>query len=129
MNGAEAMRRLRRKRMLNNICTRCGCKNDTTGTQCSKCRQYHIDKRRERRQYAIEQGWDKRIRKLKKWKISNYPLFFYLFENKISISEFANKVGVTSRQVQRWIFENSRPNLTNRMIIEDITGKDLFQYD
>lgn len=126
MTNKQRMRELRKKRKINNLCTRCGAVKDIKGTRCNKCVKYNKARRKKEREKKEKTGIDKRIRKLKKWKVKNFSLFYYLYSNRKTIKEFAEEINVSARQVQRWIFEKGRPNQQNEIKVRNLIGKDVF---
>ncbi|MFP4457910.1 MAG: hypothetical protein ACLFPS_09685 [Clostridia bacterium] len=59
-------------------------------------------------------GSKKAFRKLKEWTVKNKILYGILFSYDIKLSDFAEMIGVSSRAVQRWVFEGKSPNRENR---------------
>ncbi|MFO7818610.1 MAG: hypothetical protein R6V17_00080 [Halanaerobacter sp.] len=55
-----------------------------------------------------------RFRSLNKWNVTNRVLFGVLFVEDIKPSELADMIGVTTRSVERWCFENADPSEKNK---------------
>lgn len=110
ISSAELMRRLRKRRKKKGLCTRCGKKANNGRAICDKCR-YYLEEYKRNHKVKSEPVI---IRDLKKWDITNRELYDELIEQGITIKEFAEKVGVTPRSVEAWVFEGVEPRYKDR---------------
>ncbi|MFW5962166.1 MAG: hypothetical protein ACOCQR_00945 [bacterium] len=117
------MKKLRTKRVEQGLCTRCG-KNEPKKNRhiCSECREY-LKKYKK----GYEQTKDPIIiRELKKWEVTNLKLYNALIEKRITISEFADMLGVTSRAVEIWVFEDGNPAKERKPLINSLLGEQIY---
>lgn len=122
-DNAKAMRELRKKRKMRNQCTRCGKAVEGENVQCNECREYC-------KMYALLHPREKVIiRNLKTWEIKNKKLYNILIEKKMTIPQLAQLVGVSSRSVDRWVFEGSIPKLNNRERVNTCLNMEIFDVE
>lgn len=123
---AQFMRELRKRRVEKGLCTRCGSKIKREGYHiCQDCRNYlneYDNNRTLKNEKTI-------IRKLNKWEITNEKLADALIKTKTTISELAEKVGVTYRTVERWIYQNGIPNKNHKIKINEILNDKIYKTD
>ena len=111
MNPAESMRRLRAERVEDGLCTRCGKNEPKRGKRiCSECREY-LDEYNKNKKSKKEPVI---IRDLKRWDVTNKRLYSGLIDMKMTTKELAERVGVTPRSVDSWIFEGVEPRYEDR---------------
>jgi len=58
--------------------------------------------------------------KTQKWSVKNMFLYGALFAKDIKLSQFAQKLDVSDRIVQRWVYDGALPNERNRKSIAKI---------
>ncbi|NLK22304.1 MAG: helix-turn-helix transcriptional regulator [Epulopiscium sp.] len=122
-DNAKAMRELRKRRKQKGLCTRCGKPVKHGNVQCNLCREYS-------KTYALLHPKEKVIiRSLKSWDIKNTKLYNILMDKKISIPQLAEMVGVSSRSVDRWVFEGSIPKIENREKVNAHLGIEIFEVE
>lgn len=122
-DNAKAMRELRKKRKKRNLCTRCGKPVENGNVQCDACREYC-------KIYAFLHPKEKVIiRNLKTWGVKNKRLYDVLIDKKITIPQLAERVGVSSRSVDRWVFEGSIPKIENRERVNICLNMEVFEVE
>lgn len=106
------MRKLRKKRLKNGLCTRCGKPKNPEFTICDDCRKYKKIFNSSRRKNAP-------IRALTKWEVKNFPLHRWMVENNMGTVKLAQAIGVSERTVQAWVFEgrDAKPELAEAVNI------------
>lgn len=127
-NHAKKMRELRNKRRKESLCTRCGDKiKKEEFNICQSCRDYLKKYNNENRdKYKKDK---KIIRNTKTWEVKNWRLYDALIDKKISIPELAEKVGVSTRSADNWIFFDSTPKADNRKKINQVLEKNIYFID
>ncbi|KAB3529255.1 helix-turn-helix domain-containing protein [Alkaliphilus serpentinus] len=55
----------------------------------------------------------KRFRRLKKWEVKNRYMLGLMFADDIKVSDMAERIGVSPRTVQAWIYEGRIPKDKN----------------
>ena len=117
------MKKVRKKRKQKGLCSRCGNERENKEyALCKECREYisnHKENYNPPKDPVI-------IRNLKKWDITNYRLYNALIMKSIKISELAEKVGVTTRSAERWVFENTEPTDIHKYRINQVLGKKIY---
>lgn len=122
-DNAKAMRELRKKRKKRKQCTRCGKPVEGENVQCDACREYC-------KMYALLHPKEKVIiRNLKTWEVKNDKLYHLLIDRKMTIPQLAEIVGVSSRSVDRWVFEGSIPKIENRERVNDCFQMEVFEVE
>ena len=56
----------------------------------------------------------RRFRTPQKWDVKNRLMFGFMLVEDIKVSELAEMVGVTSRSIERWVFEGAKPSSKNQ---------------
>lgn len=64
----------------------------------------------------------RKFRTPKIWSVKNRILYGVLWAENMPLQTFADKVGVSLRAVESWIFEGRRPNEENTKKCEEVTG-------
>lgn len=84
-----------------------------------------------KRENKVKGGSKKSFRRLSTWNIENRIMYGIMYSKDIKVSDLAERVGVTSRTVQRWLFEGSVPNEENQIKCVEILGypKEILFYD
>ncbi|HOQ16761.1 MAG TPA: helix-turn-helix transcriptional regulator [Defluviitaleaceae bacterium] len=122
-DNAKAMRELRKRRKEKKLCTRCGKPVFGVHVQCDACREYS-------RIYALLHPKEKVIiRHLKSWEIKNKKLYDILIKKRITIPQLAKMIGVSSRSVDRWVFEGCIPKLENREKVNAYLNMEVFELE
>ena len=122
-DNAKAMRVVRKRRKMKKLCTRCGKPVEGVHVQCNACREYC-------KMYALLHPKEKVIiRSLKTWEVKNKKLYQILLERKMTIPQLAQMVGVSSRSVDRWVFEGSIPKLENREKVNTCLNAEIFDIE
>ncbi|MFW6009213.1 MAG: helix-turn-helix domain-containing protein [archaeon] len=120
----QRMIKLRRKRKEKGLCSRCGNERENKNyALCQECRDYIANYKEN---YTPSDKEKIIIRKLKSWEIQNKKLYNELIKQKITISQLAAKIGITSRAIQRWIFQKTNPKLKNRIMVNKILGEKIY---
>ncbi|SCY64853.1 helix-turn-helix domain-containing protein [Alkaliphilus peptidifermentans] len=55
----------------------------------------------------------KRFRRLKKWEVKNRYMLGLMFADDIKVSDMAERIGVSPRTVQAWLYEGRIPKDEN----------------
>ncbi|MFW5794515.1 MAG: hypothetical protein ACOCV1_03420 [Bacillota bacterium] len=132
MTNSKAMKELRKKRKINNKCTRCGREvYNKEKTICFFCRVY-LD-------FYKENGYPPPKLKLKVVnrspvnEIKNEKLVSAMeekskeLEQKIGTKKLAREIGSSTRSVQRWIFEGREPSNKFKKKVNNYFGKKIFK--
>ena len=69
------------------------------------------------------------IRHLKSWEIKNKKLYDILIKKRITIPQLAKMIGVSSRSVDRWVFEGCIPKLENREKVNAYLNMEVFELE
>ncbi|MFZ5351592.1 MAG: hypothetical protein ACOZCL_02580 [Bacillota bacterium] len=123
-DAVKRMRKLRQKRKQQGVCVRCGRAKDDSYSTCMKCRSEFRKSSK-----AVQNTIHKPVRTLRKWRITNQKLFELLNTASITVSDFADSIGVSIRTAERWIFEEVEPNTTNKDRINRLFNKEIYELE
>lgn len=129
MSSYEAimMKKKRDERREKGLCTRCGGeREDKEYILCQDCREY-IAEWKQDKDYSKPEEEKVVIRTPRKWNIENEKLYKALIEKRMPISELANRVGVTTRTAERWVFQKGEPKDKNKNKINKVLGKEIYE--
>ncbi|MBM7556847.1 helix-turn-helix domain-containing protein [Halanaerobacter jeridensis] len=56
----------------------------------------------------------RRFRTPQKWDVKNRLMFGLMLVEDTKVSELAEMIGVTSRSIERWVFEGAKPSIKNQ---------------
>lgn len=125
LTDAETMKKLRDKRRENNLCTRCGKWIEEEQYKiCSECREYL----RFYKKYDIPPARKETlINRSPVNEIKNKKLYQLMIDYRLSTKNLANKISVTQRSVQRWIFDGLEPKDSNKKEVNEFFGEEIFK--
>lgn len=98
-NTRNAMREKRSSRKLNGLCTECGSTLDRQSTICVKCYRLALARKKKYN--------NKKVHKyvlFKETRVQHTQLAELMDKHKLSITDIARKVGVSTKSVQRWLY-------------------------
>lgn len=131
MTDAETMKKLRKKRKKNNLCTRCGKKvEDKEKNICSKCREYlnYYKKHNEPPLKKVNVVSRSPVNDVENKKLVGAMKRKSKKEStKINTKKLANEIGSSQRSVQRWIFKDEKPSKKYKIKINNYFEEEIFE--